>query len=233
VKLLLTNDDGIDAPGLAALEASIPAGIPYVVIAPDSQRSECSHTVTTRHDLNLRQLAPQRWSLSGTPVDCVRVAVALLAPDLTAVLSGVNDGGNLGADVHISGTVAAARESALHGIPGIAISHYRRPGDDRGWDHVPQWIGEHLRELLHSGHRESASGEMADYWNINLPSLTPALVPECVETRLDRHPMPVQFTRQGDVLTYKGDYHGRPKLPGTDISECFAGKISISRLRLS
>ena len=80
MKILLTNDDGIDAPGLAALEASLPAGTDYIVIAPDRQRSECSHSVTTGNDLRIVRLGENRWSLSGTPVDCVRVGVSMLGP---------------------------------------------------------------------------------------------------------------------------------------------------------
>lgn len=234
MKLLLTNDDGIDAPGLAALEASIPEGIEYIVIAPDDQRSECSHSVTTRHQLRLRQVGPQRWSLNGTPVDCVRVAIALIAPDLGGVVSGVNDGGNLGADVYISGTAAAAREATIHGLPAIAVSQYRKPGIARTWDHVPNWLENRIMPLLWE---QTRAKPMIDFfWNINLPSIAASEVqqaPTVVHTKMDRHPMPVGFSQEGDILTYSGNYQGRPRSPGTDIHECFEGNISISRIRLA
>lgn len=238
MKILLTNDDGIDAPGLQALEQSLPAECDYIVIAPDTQRSECSHSVTTRHDLRLTQVGPKRWALNGTPVDCVRVAIALIEPDLGGVLSGVNDGGNLGADIYISGTAAAAREAAIHGIPAVAISQYRRPNVPRTWDHVPSWLEDRLFPLLWETKRDT---ELVDFfWNINLPALAYASeadstsqTPPVVHTKMDRHPMPVGFTVEGDLLTYKGNYHGRPRVPGTDVHECFEGRISISRIRLA
>jgi 5'-nucleotidase len=228
VKVLLTNDDGIDAPGLAALEASLPPDFDYLVLAPDGQRSECSHTVTTRHSLRLIQLSGNRWSLNGSPVDCVRVALTVLAPNLAGVLSGVNDGGNLGADIYISGTAAAAREAAIHGLPAIAISQYRNPSNPRTWDHITRWLGGRLVPLL-----EEKSSK-AGFWNINLPSISDSSghPPELVRTTMCRHPMPLGYTREGELLTYRVDYHSRPKNPGTDITECFGGKISVSRIAL-
>lgn len=243
MKILLTNDDGINAPGLKALEDSLPSGMDYLVIAPDSQRSECSHSVTTRHQLRLNQVGPNRWSLNGTPVDCVRVAIATIAPDLGGVLSGVNDGGNLGADIYISGTAAAAREAALHGFPAVAISQYRKPTAPRTWDHVPHWLADRLLPLLWECQRERKRDELIDFfWNVNLPAISDDAesenvasekIPDVVHTKMDRHPMPLGYTSDGDLLTYKGDYHGRPRVPGTDVNECFAGKISISRIKLA
>lgn len=242
MKILLTNDDGIDAPGLQALEQSLPAGTDYIVIAPDTQRSECSHSVTTRHDLRLTQVAEHRWALNGTPVDCVRVAIGVLAPDLGGVISGVNDGGNLGADIYISGTAAAAREAALHGFPAIAISQYRKPSIPRRWDHVPSWLDGRVVPLLRQAKQQQA---IDFFWNINLPAIHLAdgcqaeapepspKVPTAVQTEMDRHPMPLGFSQDGDLLSYKGDYHNRPRIPGTDVHECFAGNISISRIRLA
>src|SRR6516162_8079498 len=107
MKFLLTNDDGIDAEGLAALaEAAAPLGT-IVCVAPDSHHSGCGHRVTTDRPLRVRPLGDNRWSLDGTPADCVRVALAHVAPDVDWVLSGVNHGSNLGVDVFHSGTVAA------------------------------------------------------------------------------------------------------------------------------
>src|SRR5262245_53768028 len=127
MKLLLTNDDGIDAPGLRALLAAAqPLGEP-VVVAPARAHSGCSHRVTT--DGPFRVAArPDGFAVEGTPADCVRVALHDVAPDIAWVLSGINAGGNLGADVYHSGTVAAVREAVLHGLPGVALSQYRKRG---------------------------------------------------------------------------------------------------------
>lgn len=226
MKILLTNDDGIDAPGLAALAATLSGleGIEPIVVAPDRQRSECSHSVTTREMLRLEERGENQWAVNGTPVDCVRVAYTLLEPELAGVLSGVNDGGNVGADIYMSGTVAAAREASVHGLPAVAISHYRHPDVPRLWEHVPRWLAGHLIPLLTTRH---AAGH---YWNINLPAVDPASTPTVVETVADRQPMPIRFERNGSRLVYCVDYHNRPRHAGTDVSECFAGKISITHL---
>src|SRR5438876_12248711 len=142
MKLLLTNDDGIDAEGLAALaDAAAPLGT-ILCVAPESHHSGCGHRVTTDRPLRLCRLGESRWSLDGTPADCVRVALAHVAADVDWVLSAVNHGGNLGVDVFHSGTVAAVREAALHGKPGIALSHYRRRGTEvPDWARVAAWPG--------------------------------------------------------------------------------------------
>jgi 5'-nucleotidase len=115
---LLTNDDGIDAPGLQALaEAAAPLG-ELTVAAPVAALSGCSHRVTTDTPFRVCRRQPSRYAVEGTPADCVRVGLHRLVPGATAVLSGINAGGNLGADVHHSGTVAAVREAVLHGWPG-------------------------------------------------------------------------------------------------------------------
>src|SRR5947209_8170414 len=99
MKLLLTNDDGIDAPGLQALfEAARHVGDP-VVVAPATALSGCSHRVTTDGPIRYALRQPSRYVVEGTPADCVRVARHRLAPDAAWVLSGINCGGNLGADV--------------------------------------------------------------------------------------------------------------------------------------
>ena len=127
IKILLTNDDGIDAPGLEALAvAAACLGGEAVVVAPAEPHSGCGHRVTTGRPLRVDELAPGRFCVHGTPADCVRLALARLAPDIGLVLAGINAGGNLGADIHHSGTVAAAREAALHGRVAVAASHYHR-----------------------------------------------------------------------------------------------------------
>ena len=121
--ILLTNDDGIRAAGLRALERALrPLGELWVV-APATERSASSHSLNLRRPLRVERFGPRRWSVEGTPVDSVFVALFGLMPcrpDL--VVSGINDGPNLGTDTIYSGTVAAAREAALRGVPGLAVS---------------------------------------------------------------------------------------------------------------
>jgi 5'-nucleotidase len=130
--VLFSNDDGIDAPHLAALVEAVEAeGIAEaLVIAPERQRSAASHAITLHKPLRLTEVAPRRYSLSGTPVDCVYIGLLKLAPRPPAlVVSGINDGYNLGSDVFYSGTVAAAVEGGLRGVPAIAFSMATRPVD--------------------------------------------------------------------------------------------------------
>ena len=129
-RILVTNDDGIHAPGLKVLQQIAKSLSKDVwVVAPESEQSAVAHALTLRRPVRLRQLGKQRYALDGTPTDCVLIAVKKLfkerPPDL--VLSGVNDGGNLGEDVTYSGTVAAAMEGALLGLRSIALSQQRVP----------------------------------------------------------------------------------------------------------
>jgi 5'-nucleotidase len=124
--VLLSNDDGIAAPGLAIMRDSLRQRFDAVVIAPETEQSAMSHSLSLHRPLRLRTVEAGVFALDGTPADCVYVAlhsngrVVSRRPDL--IVSGINRGLNLGQDVFYSGTVAAAREGALRGIPAIAIS---------------------------------------------------------------------------------------------------------------
>jgi len=121
--VLCSNDDGIDAPYLTALADAIEAFADVVVVAPERQRSAASHAITLHKPLRLTEIRARRYALSGTPVDCVYLGMLKLCDRPPAVVvSGINDGYNLGSDVFYSGTVAAAVEGALRGAAGIACS---------------------------------------------------------------------------------------------------------------
>ena len=121
--LILTNDDGIDAPGIRALLKAV-EGQKVIVAAPVDHLSGCGHQVTTTKAINVHRRSVTEYAIAGTPADCTRIALSNLCPEAKFVLSGINAGGNMGADVYISGTVAAVREAAFHGVSGIAVSHY-------------------------------------------------------------------------------------------------------------
>src|SRR6476469_4189903 len=128
--VLCSNDDGIHAPYLEALADQIEAFADVIVVAPERQRSAASHAITLHKPLRLTEVRPRRFSLSGTPVDCVYLGMLKLCDRKPAVVvSGVNDGFNLGSDVFYSGTVAAAVEGALRGAAGIALSLAPRAKD--------------------------------------------------------------------------------------------------------
>ena len=121
--ILLSNDDGIQSEGLVALEENLQNIGEIYTVAPDRPQSSMSHALTLHRPLRVHELLPRRLSVDGTPVDCVKLALTGLLPvrpDL--VISGINKGPNLGDDIIYSGTVSAAIEGALLGIPAIAVS---------------------------------------------------------------------------------------------------------------
>ena len=184
MKLLLTNDDGIDAPGLQALLAAARRLGEPVVVAPHEHLSGCSHRVTTGGPFRVHA-RPAGYAVEGTPADCVRVALHDVAPDAKFVLSGINEGGNLGADVYHSGTVAAVREAVLHGWPGVALSQYHRRGAAVDWGRSASWAAALLNDLLGRPWKPGL------FYNVNLPHLEPgAPDPEVIFCPLDPAPLP-------------------------------------------
>ena len=121
--LVLTNDDGVHAPGLAALERALAELGEVYVVAPEREQSACGHALTLHRPLRPHRLGECRFAVNGTPSDCVNLAVLgfLPAPPVL-VVSGINHGANLGDDVTYSGTVSAAMEGTLLGVPSIAVS---------------------------------------------------------------------------------------------------------------
>jgi 5'-nucleotidase len=167
------------------------------------------------------------YAVAGTPADCVRVGLHRLVPETTWVLSGINAGGNLGADVYHSGTVAAVREAVLYDKPGIALSQYLKRGLPLDWDRAAAWVVPVLRDLM------ARPWTRGMFWNVNLPHLEPgAPDPEVVFCRLDPAPLPVSFREEGGLFHYEGNYHLRRREPGTDVDVCFGGKIAVTEITL-
>ena len=123
-RILVTNDDGIFSEGIERLSTALSAVGDVFTVAPDQERSAAGHSLTLHHPLRAKLLGPQRWSVDGTPTDCVNWGVLHLLRDMRPALlfSGINLGLNLGDDVTYSGTVSAAFEGTLIGIPSVAIS---------------------------------------------------------------------------------------------------------------
>lgn len=227
MRLLLTNDDGIDAEGLAALRIVAEQLGDVTVVAPVEAHSGCSHRVTTDRPLRIQERGPNAFAIDGTPADCVRVGLHRLVREATCVLSGINHGGNLGVDVFYSGTVAAVREAVLHGVPGIALSHYKKRNLDIDWQRSAEWLVPLVRRLL------TEPWKPGSFWNVNLPHLEPgAAIPEAVVCPLEVGPLPLSYLHDDDGLRYNGNYHERPHLQGTDVEICFSGRIAVTQLVL-
>ena len=131
--ILLTNDDGVHAPGIRALAASLDGAGEVWVVAPDREASASSQSLTLKHPLRAEKVEARILAVDGTPADCVNLAIVKLLPRRpTVVVSGINRGGNLGDDVFYSGTVGAAREATFFGVPAIAVSLAARADLDYG-----------------------------------------------------------------------------------------------------
>lgn len=223
--LILTNDDGIDAPGIRALSQAV--GDRGIIVAPLRHHSGCSHQTTTDRPIQIQQRGDRAHAVNGTPVDCTRIALSHLHPDTAFVLSGINAGGNLGADVYVSGTVAAVREAALHGVPGMAISQYIKRGMAIDWDLAARLSALVIDKLMHNPLEPGA------FWNVNLPHLAPGSPdPQLVFCSLCRQPLPVSYRLEGEHLHYTGEYSQRARDPQADVDVCFSGNIAITLLRL-
>ena len=225
MKIILTNDDGIDAPGLAALASALPADCSLLTVAPRDPCSGFSHQVTTHRPLQLTQVDHRRYHVDGTPTDCVRLALSTLMPDADFLLAGINRGGNLGADIYISGTVAAAREATLMGCPAIAISQYIGAGREIQWSISVNRLKPVIAKLLDGQTRPH------EFWNVNLPHPPDdqKRVPSAI-CPVDFLPLEIRFHNGPDGYAYAGNYHQRPRTPGYDVDTCFRGHISLSRI---
>jgi 5'-nucleotidase len=234
MRILLTNDDGWDAPGLAALVEVARAYGDIVTVAPDRHLSGCSHQTTTDQALRLVKVAEGSYHLTGTPADCVRIAINGLDQRFDLVLSGVNDGGNMGVDVFMSGTVAAAREAALMGIPAIAVSQYRQSGQGIDWERTRNWA----RLAIDSVIDEATQSRAGEFWNINLPDPNNGDSPKIVRCPLEPCPLDVEFMseeiREGEVqFKFTGKYQRRGRTTGSDVDVCFGGDTSVTCVALS
>lgn len=257
--LVLTNDDGFDAPGILALyqAATLLPGVTVRVIAPSVAYSGKGHVVSPQffcHETQTPGIG-RVTVVDGTPADCVRAAIALPGePRPDWVLAGVNHGSNLGIDVFYSGTVAAAREAAILGIPAIALSKLVKSTSPTDWDAVTRACTVILAALmrpeappppgveptLHCQVAEIArtAGESPGFWSVNLP--TPVAEPRALKpelTKLSTDPLQVRYEETLDehgrrCFTSKGNYHERPASPGTDVASAFGGKVSITRVAI-
>jgi 5'-nucleotidase len=177
MRFLLTNDDGIRATGLAALERAVHGLGDIRVVAPDRERSGAGHSLTLDHPLRVATIDATHHAVSGTPTDAVLLAVEKLLPDRPDwVLSGINHGPNMGEDVTYSGTVAAAIEATILGIPAIAISVAGR--DNLQFEPLQPLVRSLVQTLL-----DFPLGRNR-LLNVNLPNLPPSAIRGVRVTRL-------------------------------------------------
>ncbi len=231
-RVLISNDDGIDAPGIKLLEKIVrPLAAEVWVVAPETEQSGAAHSLTLHHPLRIRKASKWRYAVDGTPTDCVLLGINELMKDYRPdiVLSGINRGGNIGEDVTYSGTVAAAMEATLLGLPAIAISLVIESGGTPKWETARHWIPEMLQRL------------MANPWppnvliNVNIPDVVAGEVTGMEVCRQGRRKI-------GSELTSRRDPRGRAYYwigpqreedryqKGTDLRAVNHGAISVTPL---
>ena len=181
MNILITNDDGIHAEGLWALEKALSGEHRTTVVAPDMERSAVGHSITLVHPLRVNRIQTNGgwgYAVSGTPADCVKLGVLEILkarPDM--VVSGINPGPNVGVNLNYSGTVSAAKEAALMGIPAIAVS--QNPNPDNEYSVAANFVGILIAKIMENGLPQGT------FLNVNVPA--------CPQDQIEG----VRVTRQG------------------------------------
>jgi 5'-nucleotidase len=233
MRVLVSNDDGVDAPGIKHLaEALRRAGHEVTVVAPDRDRSGASNSLTLDQPLRAKPLGNEVYSVAGTPTDCVHLALAgMMAADPDIVLSGINNTGNLGDDVIYSGTVAAAMEGRCLGLPAIAMSLHTV-------DHKAMHFDSAARAAVEITQRLVSDPLPADtILNVNVPDLPWHEIKGFEVTRLGHRHRAEPCIRQEDPRGRPIWWIGPPGPaqdagPGTDFHAVATGFISITPIHV-
>jgi len=233
VKILLSNDDGYRAEGLRCLKEALTAIAPLTIVAPDRNRSGASHSLTLDVPLRVQQAEPDTWYvINGTPTDCVHLAITgLFAHEFDMVVSGVNDGANLGDDVLYSGTVAAAIEGRFLGLPTIAMSLVPGAGTEPNFRTAARIARELvLRLLARPLHRSMIL-------NVNVPDVPYDELKGYEVTRLgNRHRAEAAVRgldpRGREIYWVGAAGSGEDAGPGTDFLAVARGYVSVTPLQV-
>jgi len=242
MKVLLTNDDGIETDGLQTLRRALlrVPGIELVVIAPDGNRSAMARSITTSRPLWVQEVdfddGTRGYATDGTPVDCVRLANLGLVDGFEAefIVSGINHGANLGDDITYSGTVAAALEGVVLGLPAIAVSQQSaaremdfRASDAFDFEEGARFVARVVEEI------EDVPLPSGTLLNINCPARDAAGVEVTrLGKRIYRDELTLTDTQAGGRRRYwvYGADHGFHDEPGTDLAAVAAGMIAVTPL---
>lgn len=229
--ILISNDDGVHATGIRALARALERVGEVWVVAPEHEQSSMSHAITLSRPLRLRELGPREWTVDGTPADCTYVALhhkRLLPRPPTVVVSGINMGPNLGSDVFYSGTVAAAREGALRGIPAVAFSMPAKANATACATRARGFV-----ERLIAWHSANP-GAAASLVNVNFPSGKVRGVKACsLGVREYENVVEIRNDPRGrQYLWIGGPSVTNTLVEGTDTAAFEEGYVSVSTLRL-
>lgn len=230
MRILVSNDDGYFAPGITVLAEALASYAEVTVVAPERDRSGASNSLTLDRPLSVRRASNGYLYVNGTPTDCVHLAVTGLLEDLPdVVVSGINYGANMGDDTIYSGTVAAATEGFLLGIPSVAISLIAEGG---GHFETAARVACELIERF----RKRPLGQPV-LLNVNVPDSDYAALRGTVVTRLGRRhkaePVVKSTTPRGDLVYWVGAAGGAQDAgEGTDFHAAAAGMVSVTPLQV-
>ncbi len=230
MRILVSNDDGYFSPGIAALAQAMREFGEVTVVAPEADRSGASNSLTLDRPLYVRQSSNGFYYVNGTPTDCVHVAVTGFLPkrpDL--VVSGINNASNLAEDTLYSGTVAAAMEGYLLGIPSIAFSLA-----SRSFDHLETAVAIARQVVDHQIKNPFSASRLL---NVNIPSVPLEAIQGFELTRLGRRhvaqPVEVALSPRGETVYWVGPPGGQREAgPGTDFHAISASRVSITPLHV-
>ena len=234
MKILISNDDGIFAPGINILADTLRDLGEIYVVAPDRNRSGASNSLTLDRPLRVREIEDNFYSvIGGTPTDCVHLAITGLLeiqPDM--VVSGINAGANLGDDVLYSGTVAAATEGRFLGLPAIAVSLVENNGDEKDYYKTAAFVTKHIIERIKTDRLPTRT-----ILNVNVPNIHFEEIVGYEITRLGTRHCAEPTIRQTDPRGHTIYWVGPPGTeedagPGTDFNAISRKKVSISPMQL-
>jgi len=234
-RILVSNDDGIEAPGIkvmARIAASLTDDV--WIVAPEIENSGAGHSLTLRRPLRIRRIEDRRYAVDGTPTDCVLLAINEIMKDRrpTLVLSGVNRGGNLGEDVTYSGTVAAAMEGTILGVPSIALSQEYPAGEAVPWETAETLAPDLIRRLCQVGWPRNS------LINVNFPAVGPDRVTGVLAATQGRRKI-------GDHITTGRDPRGvpyywigsmrteDPTIAGTDLNAVHRNAVAVTPIDMN
>ncbi len=228
--ILVSNDDGVYSKGIRALAAALRKVADVVVVAPDREKSAASHSLTLHRPLRVSKISPKVYSVDGTPTDCITLGIYGILkrkPDL--IISGINKGGNLGDDVHYSGTVSAAIEGAIAGVPSVAMSLVARD------KYIFGPAAEFAVKIAKKVYKEGLPKGMI--LNVNVPNLAESDLKGYAWTKLGKR-------NYGDIIVEKmdprgktyywlgGDETGFEDIEGSDCNAILSRKITITPLQM-
>ena len=226
MKILVTNDDGVGAAGIAALAAALKPLGQVTVVAPATEMSASAHSLTLTRPLRVKTISKGVYSVDGTPTDCVYLAIyEILGREVDLVVSGVNWGWNLGDDITYSGTVAAALEGTLLGVPSFAISRER--SKPMSYARAAIFARALARRIHDHGLPKSI------YLNVNVPAgALRGVVVARQGRRMYQDVILPEAGEGGETLYRIGGYPEWEEQPGSDISAFRSGYITITPLRV-